>query len=217
MEEEPKVAKGFDRDVDYRTMKKRLLRRLNKNLEEYNSLTIDLKNYSSKKRILINKIIYLLVSIIQLRNGARISEAVSGFIKFIKSGDFENKVTVKIAKSASIKYRKDTKEKYKTKERYRKIMFPNNWFEIDASLEKDLRSNIKNKSNIRIQKNVLDYLLNYFNCNTHSLRYAFINYMLYDQKKEMAVIAKFVGHVNVNQLVTYTQNKNTDKIFDMDI
>ncbi len=63
---------------------------------------------------------------------------------------------------------------------------------------------------------VLNYMLRNFQCNTHSLRYAYINYMLYDKKQQMAIVAKFVGHSNLNQLMRYTQNKEVDKMFDID-
>ena len=56
-----------------------------------------------------------------------------------------------------------------------------------------------------------------FSCNTHSLRYAFINHMIYVENRPLPDIAKFVGHKNINQLVTYTQQKNCNKIFDLDV
>jgi len=68
-----------------------------------------------------------------------------------------------------------------------------------------------------LKRRTCDYLLRGFDCNTHSLRYACINYLLYDQKKEMAIVAKFVGHTGIAQLVRYTQLKESDKIFDLDI
>ena len=41
--------------------------------------------------------------------------------------------------------------------------------------------------------------------------------MIYEEKRQSNDVAKFVGHVNVNQLVTYTQQKNCDKIFELDL
>ena len=40
--------------------------------------------------------------------------------------------------------------------------------------------------------------------------------MLYEKKIEMPLVAKFVGHSSVGQLVRYTQLKNTNKLFDLD-
>ena len=69
----------------------------------------------------------------------------------------------------------------------------------------------------RLKKRVLDYLLINFSCNTHSLRYAFINYMIYVKKRPINDVAKFVGHANVSQMVTYTQTKNSNQMFDLDV
>jgi integrase len=209
----PKIAQGFDRDIDYKTMKNKLIETYKGELIKLNK---DLK--PATRKIIVNKLIYLLIAMIQLRNGARISEACTAMREFIKDKNFEDKVVVKIAKSESIKTKK-TGEKYKTKIRYRKIMFPSTWINMNK-FKKKLKlidRYILYIKEERLKKRVLDFLLKNFNCNTHSLRYAFINYMLYDQKKEMAAVAKFVGHSNINQLVTYTQLKNTDQIFDLDI
>ena len=69
----------------------------------------------------------------------------------------------------------------------------------------------------KIKKRVLDHLLKYYSCNTHSLRYAYINFMIYNQKNEPSLVAKHVGHSNLNQLIRNTQNKQADKLFDVDI
>jgi|HubBroStandDraft_3_1064219.scaffolds.fasta_scaffold07901_2 integrase len=209
------VAHGFDRGIDFNTIKAKLIKEYDDLKSKFSDLDFDDKFYVRRKRMIFHKMIYCIIALIQLRGGSRISEAVSAFKKFITTGNFDNKVLVKIAKSESIKYKKETKEQFKTKARYRKMMFPSDWIEI--SDEEDLDFYSKVIPNKKLQKRVLDYLLQYFDCNTHSLRYAFINHMLYDQKKEMSLVARFVGHTNVQQLVTYTQQKQTDKMFDMDI
>jgi integrase len=162
---------------------------------------------------------------IQLRNGSRISESINAFRKFINDG-YKKKVIIKIAKSEGIKYvlNKYDKEKKRvkiiTKPRYRKMMFPNSWIETDnldelfVNLKKTHEKLIYNTS---LRLNITNYMSYHFNCNTHSLRYAFINYMIYDQKRPLNDVAKFVGHANTNQLVTYTQQKNCEQIFDLDI
>lgn len=213
----PTIKKGFDRDIDYTTIKKKLLKELKKRINEYKKIC-ELPDFLKKQPRIIHKIIYLLTCIIQLRNGSRISEAVDAlFIFFNKHNDnLKNKVIVKIAKSSSIKCKKGTQEKFKTKTRWREIIFPK-WYKISDFIIKHVKHHLKSITKNRLKKNVLDFLLLNYECNTHSLRYAFINYMLYEKKIEMPIIAKFVGHVNTNQLVTYTQMKNCNKIFDMDI
>jgi len=211
--DKPDIERGFDRNVDYKKMKKRLIAYLKTELKK-------LKFVSKKmKRIVINRIIYTLIAIVQLRNGSRISEAADALRQFVTSKNYNDRVIVKIAKSESIKYKKDTGEQYMTKKRYRRMMFPKTWFKfrLIRPILDDINYYILYIKEDRLKKRVLDYLLKYHHCNTHSLRYACINYLLYTKKLEMGIVAKFVGHSNVNQLVTYTQIKNTDKIFDLDI
>jgi len=211
--DKPDIARGFDRNVDYKTMKRQLVDHLMSELTKLETAT------KKSKRIIMNRIIYTLIAMIQLRNGARISEAVDAMQLFITNKNYNEKVIVKIAKSETTKYKKDTGQEYLTKKRYRKMMFPKNWFKFSKikPILTDINCYILYIKQERLKKRVLDYLLKYHKCNTHSLRYACINYLLYTKKLEMGIVAKFVGHSNVNQLVTYTQLKNTDKIFDLDI
>jgi hypothetical protein len=212
------IAKGFDRGMDFTTVKSKIIDFFNKNYEKMDMIDKDDEVTQSQIRILINKINYCIISLIQLRNGSRISEACVAFRLFMNNCEFEKKVIVKIAKSDSIKYKKDTKEKYKTKARYRKMMFPLTWInEQRINVIKDNQFTKKLLKCETLKKRTLDFLLKYFDCNTHSLRYAFINYMLYEEKRPMNDVAKFVGHVDMSMLVRYTQIKNTEKIFDMNL
>lgn len=43
-----------------------------------------------------------------------------------------------------------------------------------------------------------------FECNTHSLRYAFINHMINEHKMPLNTIAKIIGHANTNQLIIFS-------------
>jgi site-specific recombinase XerD len=202
------IPKGFDRDVDFIPMKEKLILKYNNVLKK---LLIKISNVN------VNRLIYIVIALIQLRNGSRISEAVNAFKLFIVRPE-ENKVIVKIAKSDSTRYNKEKKMTIKSKPRFRKIMFPNKWIDADIIIFlKQTNNEIFNYETKLIKKRVLDYLLNNFKCNTHSLRYAFINHMLYQEKRPQSDVAKFVGHVNVNMLVKYTQLKNTEQIFDLDI
>ncbi len=211
-----KINKGFDRDIDFEPIKEKLIEEYNKELKHFCE-----KNY--KKRAGRN-LIYLLIELIQLKNGSRITESINAFKKFI-NGDYNEKVIVKISKSEGVKYvvnkfDKDKKRvKIITKPRYRKLMFPNTW--INTTKLNELLQNLNkthekliNDPNLRL--NITKYMNRRFNCNTHSLRYAFINYMIYVQMRPLNDVAKFVGHANTNQLVTYTQQKNCDKIFELD-
>lgn len=214
-EDEIKVAKGFDRDIDYEAMKEKLIKAYNKHVEELHNLDMDTKGYVFKRGVMIRKLMYIVIAMIQLRNGARIIEAVKAFRKFLdEDTPLDKRVTIKLAKSATKKYNADGTT-YVTKARFREMMFPHKWF--DMELRNDMRFYAESLKNAQLKKGTLDYLLAHQDCNTHSLRYAFINYMLYTKKWEMGLIAKFIGHSSVNQLVRYTQNKNANKVFELDI
>ena len=200
------ISTGFDRGIDYDEIKEKL----NKSLEEY------YKSYQEKKKKMdIKRMIYNIISQIQLRNGSRISEAVRAFIKFLTL-DIDKRVVVKISKSDAVKIKKDG-EKKKMKARFREMMFPK-WIkpEIFTLIKKSKTTNELVGSN-RLKKRVLDYLLLHQGCNTHSLRYACINNLIYVQKRPINDVAKWIGHQNVAQMVTYTQKKNADQIFDIDM
>lgn len=214
MGETPKLIQGFDRGIEFSEIKDKLVDEYDK----INDILIGLKKRRGnkpKKMRLLNRLIYLMIAMIQLRNGSRISEAVEAVYKFLNSDNLAEKVIVKIAKSNSLKYKKDTKEVYHTRTRYRNMIFPANWLKIE--LIDHIKNRLNNLDTDRLNKRVLDFLLRNFKCNTHSLRYSWINFMLYEKKKEIGIIAKIIGHSNLNQLVRYTQNVQADKIIDEDI
>lgn len=213
--QEQRVSSGFDRGLKFEKIKKKLIKNYKKIINTIRNLNPEDKHYVSKRRMNILRLIYNMIAMIQFRNGSRISEGVDAFIKFINEDNYDDKILVKIAKSKAQKQKKDGK-KFITKERYRKMIFPMTWIKKIKFL-KYIKKYLKVIPHERLEKRVLDFLRTYFNCNTHSLRYAFINYMLYDKKKEMPLVAKFVGHSSVAQLVRYTQNIEADKIFNEDI
>jgi len=206
IEDEIKVATGFDRGVDYDTMKAKLIKCIDKLYEKY---------INEEKNITVKRLVYALIATIQLRNGSRVSEAVKAFILFMKYG-IEKRVVVKISKSGAIKVMKDGKKK-KTKVRTREMMWPQ-WLNDGVyDILHDHKITEELIESGRLKKRVLDFLLINYECNTHSLRYAFINYALYVLKRPINDVAKFVGHTNTAQMVTYTQTKNSNQIFDLDI
>lgn len=210
---------GFDRNIDYEPIKKQLINEFNIQYNIY-------KNGKNIKRA-SNTLIFLLIEMIQLRNGSRITEAINGFKLFCKKG-INQRVTVKICKTEAKKKvwrlnkEKNCKEQKEiiTKMRVRDLMFPKGWIDknnIEELIKNLYLTNYKLINNPLLKKSICKYMNRKFKCNTHSLRYAFINYMLYREKRPMTDVAKFVGHANINQLVTYTQQKNCDQIFDLDI
>lgn len=84
---------GFDRGFDYEPIKKQLI-------DEFNR---QFKIFSGGKILRSSRsLIYLIIELIQLRNGSRITEAINAFRIFCKNG-IDNRATVKICKSETNK------------------------------------------------------------------------------------------------------------------
>lgn len=207
---------GFDRGVKFPEIKKSLIDTYNETLLDFKTLDSADRYYTSKKRKRGHKLLYLLISMIQLFNGSRISEACKAFRIMMETRNFEDKVKVKISKSESIKYNKDG-EQFTTKARYRFIAFPLGWVSKKDVPENHIYCYIFYVKEDAIKTRVLNYLLKHHECNTHSLRYAYINHMLYEKKTEPTLVAKHVGHSSTAQLVRYTQRIESDKLFDMEL
>lgn len=203
------VDHGFDRGIDYKEIKQRLIDKYKEQLK-----ALDDNNMSVyDRKCMVHKQIYCLTAMLQLCNGSRILEACKAIKIYFDKKNFTEKILVKIAKSECTKINRDGDE-YTTKARFRKMRFPNGWIEFE--LTKELENALEKIKVINLKQRVLDYLLKYFDCNTHSLRYAFINFMLYDKKVETTLVSKFVGHSNTAQLVRYSQNKKAEELFDID-
>lgn len=207
-----KIDTGFDRGLNYEEIKNKLINDLKDKYDKIDNQVIT----ESGKEILLNQMTYLLLSLIQLRNGCRSIEAVWAFREYIKNRNFNDTILVKIAKSEGIKYDRKTKKKYMSKRRYRKMVYPISWVNIDEQTYNKIKKQSDKISDQRIKKRNLDYLLKYHNSNTHSLRYCFINFMINEKKVPLNDIAKTVGHVDLSMLTRYTQTKNVDKVLDLD-
>lgn len=217
-EDEEIIKKGtFDNGIDYEPTRDKLIAKYIELSAQIELMDEDIKGYVNKRRILMHKLIYLLIAMIQLRNGSRIIEACKAFKIFINHPEYidqDKRVTVKIAKSESLK-RKKNGEEFITEPRFRKMIFPKKWIELKYA--DNLKFYTKPIINKLLKVRVYDYLRANFQCNTHSLRYAFINYMLYKKNRPISDVCKFIGHSNANQIVRYTQQKNSDQIFDLDM
>lgn len=207
------INTGFDRNIDYEPIKNQLIQHYNSLIDKLDGLNVNDNVYLRKKGVILSNLINTIVPMIQLRNGSRISEACEGFDLFCKNG-LNKDVVVKIAKSEAIKYKGG--KQITTKARYRKLTFPSNWIDPTKYMD-DIKKKLDTIREERVKKRVLDYMLRKFKCNTHSLRYACINYLIFDKKTELNTVAKFVGHVNMDMLTRYTQQKNVDKLLDFDM
>ena len=205
-------GRGFDRGINYSQIKKDLLVKLQ---QDHFYITKDSTKDSTKKELnpsdiwIINRIIKIFIALIQLRNGSRIQEAVHAFYRFYNDPSLKN-VRVVLAKS------RKNGPLVKTKARHRLMVNPIEWcknlkpdvFTVMKKL-KIADSCIQNKN---LKKAVLDYMRKNHKCNTHSLRYAFINHKITDKKTDINVVAKIIGHSNIRYILTYTQQNLADEI-----
>jgi len=167
-----KQPKSWDYGVDYEKAYKELVRLVQTEKDGYTKC-------------------YAAISLIALRNGSRIGEAIEAFKEFLNTSKV--KIYVKV-------------EKRKKKEDYRLMVIPKELVEEDFSMCRDLL----NKSKDHIRANVNKYLHRRLGINAHSLRYAFITYML-RKGVSPSIIAAITGHKNLNMILKYTEKKEAEK------
>lgn len=204
------IEMGFDRGIDYEPMKLDLIKCYKDNVLDMKLLDKGDKAYERRKKMIVTKLIYVLISMIQLGNGSRISEATKFFMLYLFENGEKQELTIKISKSETTKYKDGVK--FITKPKFRKMHMIDWVTLVDLELFKEV---LKDKDIKRLNKRVLDFMRNHFKCNTHSLRYACINNLIYQEKMPLNSVAKYVGHSGLGQITRYTQNKNCEKIFDI--
>jgi integrase len=133
---------------------------------------------SMKRRALRNVNILLLA----LLNGLRISEAIECYYKWLEDPSAKE-ITVRVAKSRREKYR---------------LCVAEGLDRLDYSLTRGLE---KPKPGA-----LQAWSIKRFGFNTHSLRYAFINYML-SQGHDPATVSKIIAHSKLETLLSYIQER----------
>jgi site-specific recombinase XerD len=131
------------------------------------------------RRISLRNVNILLLALL---NGLRISEAVECYYKWLEDPTQEI-INVRVAKSKQEKYR---------------LCITKGLDSIDHKYTKHLE---KPKPNA-----IQSWALIRFGFNTHSLRYAFINYML-QQGYDPATVSKIIAHSKLETLLSYIQEK----------
>jgi len=150
-------------------------------------------DYESTYRRLLNALrrsrgrsrCYFMIALIQLRNGARISEAIRGFKEWVRGGKHEIYVAVS-----------------KKKRREDRLMV------IPEEIE-DYRlecTDLLEVDDEVLRERVRVALYYHLNINTHSLRYAYITYLL-RQNVNPAIVSKIIKHSRLDTLLHYVQEK----------
>jgi len=132
---------------------------------------------------------YAFILLIQLRNGSRVSEAVRAFREYITTGRTEVQVPL------SKKKRVET----------RLMVIPDIGFDRTTAVE------LLEVNEGLLTKRVKMYAKNRLKVNTHSLRYAFITYLL-KQGVNPAIVARVTGHTKLDFILHYTQQKAAEEI-----
>jgi len=160
----------WDKGVDYETIYTRLLRK------------IDTVKDNTK--------CYLIICLIQLRNGSRISEAIRGFKEWVKNNKTELYIPV------------SKKKKIET----RLMVIPSEVLNYRLYCVDLLDINDK-----VLRERVRATLYYYFKINTHSLRYAFITYLLRSNVNP-AIVSKLLKHSKLDTLLHYVQVKEAESV-----
>jgi integrase len=134
---------------------------------------------SISKRISLRNINILILALL---NGLRISEAIDCYYKWLEDPQ-QDVFNIRVAKSKQEKYR---------------LCVVKGLDSTDHKYTKNLR---KPKPN-----NLQAWAIIRFKFNTHSLRYAYINYML-SQGYDPATVSKIIAHSKLETLLSYIQEK----------
>jgi integrase len=161
----------WDKGVDYESAYSRILRKI----ESVKSKTTRC---------------YLVVALIQLRNGSRISEAIRAFKEWVKTSRTE--LYVRVSK--------------KKKEETRLMIIPQEILQYRL-----LCVDLLDINDLVLRERIRATLHYYFKINTHSLRYAFITYLLRNNVNP-AIVSKIVKHSRLDTLLKYVQVKESERI-----
>lgn len=179
--------KSWDYNLDYKDTYKKLVNEIEK-------VRTDLEKGKITTNVL-KKFTYLVLGLIQLRNGARIGEIIDAINIFCD--DMSKKVTqVKVEKR---------KDNY-----FRKVVLPQEITKNDLEFIKKVIL-IHNKNKRNFVSCLSHFFKNNYSFSTHALRYAFISQMALE-KVPANVIAKITGHKTLDLILHYTQKKLADNM-----
>jgi len=155
---------------------------------------LDLEYLLSKfKRVLRNPkndkdYCYTSILYVQLRNGARIGEAVKAYMVFLKTGKREFEVEIEKRKDGEV----------------RRMVIP-------EGLERDRCIWIADEDYNKLVDRLKNYAKRRHKVNTHSIRYAFITFLLKEGVPE-SIVAKVTGHKKLDYILEYTQKKAAEEV-----
>lgn len=141
---------------------------------------------------------WITIAITQIRNGCRAGEAVYAVAKWLETGFDQLEIPVEKRKNAT---RLIYMPKICTKELRESLLKYAQKRGINTENKKKLKRTIESYKAHLIRK---------YKINSHSLRYAFVTYML-KNGTEPAILAKIIGHSNLHHLLKYVQQKKANE------
>ena len=129
----------------------------------------------------------LAIAIIQLTNGARVSEAIEGYGEWIRTGRTEVEVRVRKKKNPET----------------RKIVIP--------TFLREYRTILRSKR-IPTRQAVFDLLNRRYGINTHTLRYTWITW--HTETLSPAYISQIIRHGSIDMLLKYLSKRKADKLLE---
>jgi integrase len=133
---------------------------------------------------------YFIISLIQLRNGSRVSEAIRAFKRWLITGNQEIYVEVSKKKNPEA----------------RLMIIPSEI--MDYRRECLELSTIGDRA---LRERVRWALYYYLKLNTHSLRYSYITFLL-KEGVNPALVSKLIRHSRIDTLLRYIQLKESDRV-----
>lgn len=196
---------SWDKKLDYRKTEKTFIGDL-KNLDKERDYCV-IKGKPVPRNVKLH-LTYVSILLTQIRNGARISEAVDGIIKFTEDKNRIQKIRARKRKKKVKVLDKDEKwtGEYKIVGRDvdRLIVIPK---EVKVRYLDGLQGKIFEQ----VRNGACLYMFNHYKANTHSLRYSFI---LEQTRlgKPVQYITKMIRHTNIGQIMSYINEEEADKL-----
>lgn len=149
----------------------------------------------------------------QLVNGARISEAVDGILRFKENSERIQQVPARKRKKKVKVLDKDGKETGEIKVVGRDV-------DRAIKIQKDVKVKylkfLDGKTFEQIRNGVCLFMFNHHGANTHSLRYAWVSKQSKDEVPAN-ITSSYMRHTNVGMIARYTRNSDADEYFDKKI
>ena len=181
--ETTKINRSFDKGVDF--------------LEANQIFTDKIEDLYAQPYLNIHertRFSYYIIALTQLENGSRINETITALRYFLINPN-KSETVILLSK------RKDGAK--------RTMVLPKL---INKEMLMYIKSDIINCDDEDLCKKVRMFLTRHHKCNTHSLRYALINYLTIQKNTPLNLVAKLVGHKNMNGLIHYTQNIYVERL-----